>query len=150
MSSSFTHSLYRWLPFTNTQVHIFPHRFSLRHTRTYTHRHTHTVANCGATRERPHLWFPPSSAKTMMLSVESCWTYHHTSRFLCLVPVFSRLSRFILCVCGCIWSFEGISVTQIGCRWGKKESCGDRRRVREMKYGQIAVLSEALLLIRTH
>lgn len=64
-----------------TYIIVFIH--SVSHTHEGVPTFTHTAAVCGAPRVKPHLRAAPSG--TMMLSVESCWTCHHTSLVFCLM-----------------------------------------------------------------
>lgn len=127
-----------------TYVVIFFH--SLTHL--FTGSHTHTVADCGAARVKPHLWVVPSFARTMMLSVESCWTYHRTFLFLRLM--LAPLQCLYLSVLShtCLLKGKYLSYRYVVAegRERERESYCERQIVREMKCSEIAVLSEPLLI----
>lgn len=118
------------LPF-HPRWHIVVFFHPLFVSRTPTHTYTQWLTVC-ATRVKPHLWFAPTSARTIMRSVESCWTYHDTSPFLCLM--LTPLQCLYLLTPLAIFVFwRKIPVTQIGCRWRKRETQLRDRRKDEMQ-----------------
>lgn len=120
LSSSFTHPRAHWL--------------------THAYRCAHTVTDCDAAEVKPHLWV------TLQLCRDNdslCWkTLDMPSRI--TLPLSHAPSFWMSVSLHVFWREMPIAWT--GCRWGERERCNERRRVRDMKRWEITVLSEPRLI----